>query len=119
MTKDQMRALLATLVPEAEARGDVYRVKRVGSGTTHDAAFAVRSKPNATPQVQTKAPRPLRTFPRQGVKGAGFAVPTTKRFHPDNDPLRYIGTDNTNSTRFTHPIYFCARCDCHGPDCTC
>lgn len=76
MTKDQMRALLATLVPDAEARGDVYRLKRVGAGTTHDAAFAARGETSDTPQVQTRAPRPRRIYPRQGVHGAGFAIPT-------------------------------------------
>jgi hypothetical protein len=80
MTKDQMRALLADLVPAAEARGDVCRFNRVGAGTTHDAAFAARAKPSATEQVQTRAPRPRRIYPRQGVHGAGFDIPTYKTY---------------------------------------
>lgn len=80
MTKDQMRALLAALVPAAEARGDVYRLKRVGAGTTHDAAFAARAETSDTPQVQTRAPRPRRIYPRQGVHGAGFDIPTYKTY---------------------------------------
>ena len=80
MTKDQMRSLLATLVPDAEARGDVCRFNRVGAGSTHDAAFTARTKPNATEQVQTRAPRPRRIYPRQGVYGAGFEVETYKTY---------------------------------------
>lgn len=80
MTKDQMRSLLAALVPAAEARGDVCRFNRVGAGSTHDAAFAARTKPNATEQVQTRAPRPRRIYPRQGVYGAGFDIPTYRSF---------------------------------------
>ena len=80
MTKDQMRALLASLVPAAEARGDVCRFNRVGAGSVHDAAFAARTKTNEVQQVQTRAPRPRRIYPRQGVHGAGFDIPTYKNF---------------------------------------
>lgn len=78
MTKEETRALLAALVPAAIARGDLYRFNRVGAGSTHDAAFAARCTPNATEQVQTRAPRPRRIYPRQGVYGAGFDIPTYK-----------------------------------------
>lgn len=60
MTKDQMRSLLALLVPAAEARGDVYTVKRVGSGNApgkpHDLSHLSNVSPATNPQVQTKAP---------------------------------------------------------------
>lgn len=60
MTKDQMRSLLALLVPAAEARGDVYTVKRVGSGNApgkpHDISYLSNVSPATNPQVQTKAP---------------------------------------------------------------
>lgn len=117
MTKDQMRQLLTTLVPAAIAEGNLYRFNRVGAGTTHDAAFAVRGKPSATPQVQTKPVRPMRIKPRQGVNGAGFEVQTFKPFQTSNQPLHPVGAFATLSP--PHQPFFCALCDCHGADCTC
>lgn len=77
MTKDQMRALLATLVPAAAARGDIYRFPRVGSGNAPGNMQSISGVSLATSeQVQTRAPRPRRIYPRQGVHGAGFAIPT-------------------------------------------
>lgn len=73
MTKDQMRALLADLVPAAIADGRAYVVR-------HAAGTAVRERPTNQHQVQTRAPRPRRIYPRQGVHGAGFDIPTYKNF---------------------------------------
>lgn len=110
MTKDQMRALLADLVPAAIADGRAYVVRRSAGST-------VRELPDTDVQVQTKPVRPMRTFPRQGVMGAGFAVPT---FKPLQGAKPYdVPYEPRNVTAKSHPIYFCARCDCHGPDCTC
>jgi hypothetical protein len=84
MTKDQMRSLLALLVPAAEARGDVYTLKRVGSGNApgkpHDLSYLSNVSPATNPQVQRRAPRPSTYYPRQGVHGAGFEIPTYKTF---------------------------------------
>lgn len=73
MTKDQMRALLADLVPAAIADGRAYVVRR-------PAGIRVKEVPNdvATPHIRT--PRPRRIYPRQGVHGAGFEVETYKPF---------------------------------------
>ena len=81
MTKDQMRALLATLVPAAAARGDIYRFPRVGSGNAPGNMQSISGVSLATSeQVQTRAPRPRRIYPRQGVHGAGFEVETYKTY---------------------------------------
>ena len=81
MTKDQMRALLATLVPAAAARGDIYRFPRVGSGNAPGNMQAISGVSLATSeQVQTRAPRPRRIYQRQGVHGAGFDIPTYKTY---------------------------------------
>lgn len=73
MTKDQMRALLADLVPAAIADGRAYVVR-------HAAGTAVREQPTNQHQVQTRAPRPRRIYQRQGVHGAGFDIPTYRSF---------------------------------------
>ena len=81
MTKDQMRALLATIVPAAEARGDIYYFPRVGSGNAPGNMQSISGVSLATSeQVQSRAPRPRRIYPRQGVYGAGFEVETYKTF---------------------------------------
>lgn len=112
-----MRILLSTLVPTAIADGNLCRINRVGAGNTHDAAFLVRGKPNAKPQVQTKPVRPMRIYPRQGTKGAGFEVPTFKPFQANNTPLRAIGT--FGQAKPAAIPFFCAVCDSDGKDCTC
>lgn len=73
MTKDQMRALLADLVPAAIADGRAYVVRR-------PAGKAVREVPNDKAPPNVRAPRPRRIYPRQGVYGAGFEVETYKTF---------------------------------------
>jgi len=73
MTKDELRALLADLVPAAIADGRAYVVRR-------SAGSYVRELPNATAPVQTKPMRPRRIYPRQGVYGAGFEIPTYRSF---------------------------------------
>jgi hypothetical protein len=80
MTKDQMRALLANIVPAAVARGDVYKFHRVGCGNAPkiDAVGGARLRTNEQPEVRPARPRSM--YPRQGVYGAGFAVPTYKKF---------------------------------------
>jgi hypothetical protein len=77
MTKDQMRALLAHAVPAAIARGDYFVHPRTGGG---NAPKVVRGTPNPNTVVETKAMRPRRIYPRQGVYGAGFEVETYKPF---------------------------------------
>lgn len=69
MTKDQMRALLAELVPAAIEDGRAYVVR-------HAAGKSVRELPNDKAPPHIRAPRPRRIYPRQGVHGAGFAIPT-------------------------------------------
>lgn len=108
MTKDEMRSLLADLVPAAIADGRAYVVRR-------PAGKAVRDLPNTDMQVQTKPVRPMRMFPRQGVMGAGFKVPTFKPrqgVNPNHTPYP------TNIVQ-AHPAFYCHLCDCHGSDCTC
>ena len=73
MTKDQMRSLLADLVPAAIADGRASVVRRA-------AGAAVREHPTNQHQVQTCAPRPRRIYQRQGVHGAGFEVETYKTY---------------------------------------
>jgi hypothetical protein len=65
MTKDQMRSLLADLVPAAIADGRAYVVR-------HAAGTRVKEVPNDIAPVQTKPMRPRRIYPRQGVYGAAF-----------------------------------------------
>jgi hypothetical protein len=71
MTKDQLRALLADLVPAAIADGRAYVVRR-------PAGVRIKEVPNDVAPVQTKPMRPRRIYPRQGVYGAGFDIPTFK-----------------------------------------
>ena len=73
MTKDQMRALLADLVPTAIADGRAYVVR-------HAAGTRAKEIPNDIAPVQTKPMRPRRIYPRQGVYGAGFDIPTFKTY---------------------------------------
>jgi hypothetical protein len=73
MTKDQMRALLADLVPAAIADGRAYVVRR-------PAGTAVREVPNDVAPPDVRAPRPRRIYQRQGVYGAGFDIPTYKTY---------------------------------------
>jgi hypothetical protein len=73
MTKDQMRALLADLVPTAIADGRAYVVRR-------PAGVRIKEVPNDIAPVQTKPMRPRRIYPRQGVYGAAFEVETYKTF---------------------------------------
>jgi hypothetical protein len=73
MTKDQMRALLADLVPAAIADGRAYVVRR-------PAGVRIKEVPNDIAPVQTKPMRPRRIYPRQGVYGAAFEVETYKTF---------------------------------------
>lgn len=108
VTKDEMRALLATLVPSAIADGRAYVVRR-------PAGKAARELPSDKHQVQTKPVRPMRMFPRQGVMGAGFKVPTFKPLQgvdPNHNPYPIRAVQ-------PHQPFFCAVCDCTGSDCTC
>jgi hypothetical protein len=73
MTKDQMRSLLADLVPAAIADGRAYVVR-------HAAGTRIKEVPNDIAPVQTKPMRPRRIYPRQGVYGAAFEVETYKTF---------------------------------------
>ena len=73
MTKDQMRALLADLVPAAIADGRAYVVRR-------PAGVRIKEVPNDIAPVQTKPMRPRRIYQRQGVYGAAFEVETYKTF---------------------------------------
>jgi hypothetical protein len=73
MTKDQMRSLLADLVPAAIADGRAYVVRR-------PAGAAVREVPNDVAPPDVRAPRPRRIYQRQGVYGAGFEIPTYKTY---------------------------------------
>ena len=118
MTKDQLRALLATIVPEAIADGRAYRLNRVGSGNVGDAAFAVRGEPSTTLQVDFRRPaikrldkftqRPYRTFkPHADVRATDAA-----------NPLEFSDHTYPSDTKLT-PAFFCHICDCTGADCTC
>lgn len=113
MTKDQMRALLADIVPAAVARGDVYKFHRVGCGNAPkiDAVSHVRLRTNEQPEVRPARPRSM--YPRQGVYGAGFAIPTYKQFGGvrSDDPVQDRAADVTP--------YFCFVCEQSGKDCTC
>jgi hypothetical protein len=73
MTKDQMRSLLADLVPVAIADGRAYVVR-------HAAGTRIKEVPNDIAPVQTKPMRPRRIYPRQGVYGAAFEVETYKTY---------------------------------------
>ena len=112
MTKDEMRALLADLVPAAIADGRAYVVRRA-------AGKAVRELPNEEAQVQTKPMRPMRMYRRQGVTGAGFKVQTFKPLQGvDRDHQPYPIASSNDATKLT-PAFFCHVCDCTGADCTC
>jgi hypothetical protein len=104
MTKDELRALLADLVPAAIADGRAYVVRR-------PAGKAVRELPNEQPQVRPVRPRSL--YQRQGVHGAGFAIPTYKKFGGvrSDDPVQDRAADGT--------VYYCFTCDKFGKDCSC
>jgi len=73
MTKDELRALLADLVPAAIADGRAYVVRR-------PAGKAIRDIPNEVAPPNIRAPRPRRIYQRQGVYGAGFEIETYKTF---------------------------------------
>ena len=73
MTKDQMRALLADLVPAAIADGRAYVVRR-------PAGCRVSPLPNDVAPPNVRAPRPRRIYQRQGVDGAGFKIETYKPY---------------------------------------
>ena len=77
MTKDQMRALLAQTVPAAIKRGDYFIHPRTGCGI---APKTTQGTPAKSITVETKPMRPRRIYPRQGVHGAGFEIPTFKPF---------------------------------------
>lgn len=104
MTKDELRALLADLVPAAIADGRAYVVRR-------PAGKAVRELPNEQPAL--RAPRPRRIYQRQGIYGAGFAIPTYKPFQgvSKDDPVQDRAADAT--------AYYCFMCEKFGKDCTC
>ena len=106
MTKDQMRALLADLVPAAIADGRAYVVRR-------PAGKAVREIPNDVAPPQVRAPRPRRIHQRQGVYGAGFEIETYK-------PFQGVGKDDVSPAyTITAPAYFCPVCEKVGKNCTC
>jgi hypothetical protein len=113
MTKDQMRALLADLVPPAVARGDVYKFHRVGSGNAPkiDAVNGVSMRTNEQPQVRPVRPRSM--YQRQGIYGAGFVIPTYKPFQgvSKDDPVQDRAADAT--------AYYCFMCEKFGKDCSC
>ena len=75
MTKDQMRALLAELVPTAEKRGHLFVHPRTGCG---NAPKITQGTPAKTITVERKPARPSYMYPRQGVHGAGFEIETYK-----------------------------------------
>jgi len=77
MTKDQMRALLAQTVPAAIKRGDYFIHTRTGCG---NAPKTTQGTPAKSITVETKPMRPRRIYPRQGVYGAAFDIPTFKTF---------------------------------------
>jgi hypothetical protein len=104
MTKDELRALLADLVPAAIADGRAYVVRR-------PAGKAVRELPNEQPQVRPTRPRSM--YQRQGIYGAGFAIQTYKQFGGvrSDDPVTERAADAT--------AYYCFMCEKFGKDCTC
>lgn len=112
MTKDEMRALLATVVPAAIADGRAYVVRR-------PAGKAARELPSTDHQVQTKPVRPMRMFPRQGVHGAGFKVPTFKPMQGVNPYHEPYALPASSYSRDVAPTFFCHRCCNPGSECTC
>lgn len=104
MTKDELRALLADLVPAAIADGRAYVVRR-------PAGKAVRELPNEQSQVRPIRPRSM--YQRQGIYGAGFAIQTYKPFGGvrSDDPVQDRAADAT--------AYYCFMCEKFGKDCTC
>jgi hypothetical protein len=104
MTKDELRALLADLVPAAIADGRAYVVRR-------PAGKAVRELPNEQPQVRPYRPRSM--YQRQGIYGAGFAIQTYKPFGGvrSDDPVTERAADAT--------AYYCFMCEKFGKDCSC
>lgn len=118
MTKDELRALLSTIVPSAIADGRMYRYDRVGAGKVHDAAFLASSKPSAKVQVDKRRPSIKRTDP------------FTKRPYPTFKPHSDVGADDAahplEFSRHLHPdasiltpAFTCPVCEQHGANCTC
>jgi len=111
MTKDQMRALLASLVPNA----DVCVIGCVGSGK---ATGTVKGKPATKVAVDYKRPsikrtdkftkRPYPTYKHHADVGAADAA----------HPLEFSRHVMPTAQALT-PAFFCAVCDCYGKDCTC
>jgi hypothetical protein len=106
MTKDELRALLADLVPAAIADGRAYVVRR-------PAGKAVREIPNDVAPPQVRPVRPRSMYQRQGVYGAGFQVQTYKQFGGvrSDDPVQDRAADAT--------AYYCFMCEKFGKDCSC
>lgn len=116
MTKDQMRALLADLMPTAH----VYRFNRVGTGHAklpkeHE---PVRGTPNGkvTPMFKPAVPkridpatqRPVQTFKPHDLSATPYYATVAKN----------ISARDTLRTPDAIP-FFCPVCDCDGHDCTC
>ena len=75
MTKAELRALTAALVPNPEAHPNFYRHPHAGAGT---GAISVHVKPAVREVPNIRAPRPKRTmrFPGHRI----LPVPTFKPF---------------------------------------
>lgn len=76
MTKDELRILLADLVPAAIADGRAYVVRS-------PAGKAVREIPNDVAPPHIRPMRPRRMYQRQGRYGAGYEIETYKTFGQD------------------------------------
>ena len=115
MTKDEMRALLADLVPTAH----VYRFNRVGSGNA-SMADTVRVAPNRKVVVQRKpmvpkridpvTQRPVQTFKRHTDPATPYYATVAARISARSDATRSALVSTT---------FYCAACDNHGAACTC
>lgn len=106
MTKNELRILLADLVPAAIADGRAYVVRS-------PAGKAVREIPNDVAPPHIRPARPRSMYQRQGVYGAGFQVQTYKTFGGvrSDDPVHDRKADGT--------VYYCFTCKKFGKDCTC
>lgn len=116
MTKDEMRALLAQLVPTAP----VYRFNRVGSGRaklpkdhepvsgTPNGKVTPMFKPAVPKRIDPTTQRPVQTFKPHGLSATPYYATVA-----DNLSER----DTVRSPELIP--FFCAVCDNPGADCTC
>lgn len=75
MTKAELRAMLADLMPAAIADGKLNHFQPFSK-----CPVGARNLPSQEVTVETRAVRPMRIYQRQGRMGAGFEIATHSKW---------------------------------------